>query len=97
MLSLTSKLLDVRTGEYNSLVFSGTRWDAGLQKEVESSMSVALNKDHLYLVEEYRKAIGQVISLPVRAALTKTKTIWYQTTGNGRFIVQPVSTAPKVA
>ena len=95
MFSYTARLLDVRTGEFNSLIMEGKKWDSGLQREVDSSISIGINRDHMYLIEDYRKAIGQVISIQVRPALTKNKSIWYSTSGSGHFVVQ--DTASEVA
>lgn len=96
MLAYTGKLINVQTGDFNSLVFAGTKWDVGLQKEVEASVNIAISKDHLYLVDEYRKSMGNPVSIPVRAGVTKKGGIWYATAGNGRSVVhQP--TVTKVA
>lgn len=95
MLTYTAKLLQVRTGDFNSLVFQGVKWDAGLQKEVEASVSVMISKDHMYLVEEYKKMQGSVVTLPVRDGVTKKGQIWYSTAANGRFI-SSIPPAPKV-
>lgn len=96
LVSITAKLINVQTGDFNSLVFQGTKWDSGLQKEVEASQSVMIAKDHMYLVEEYQKAKGLTISIPVRVGVTKKGGLWYSTSGNGKHVVNPVTT-PKVA
>lgn len=96
LISITGKLINVQTGDFNSLVFQGTKWDAGLQKEVEASQSVMIAKDHMYLVEEYTKSKGLTISIPVRVGVTKKGGLWFSTSGNGKHHVnQPI--APKFA
>ena len=93
MLAYTGKLINVQTGDFNSLIFAGTKWDVGLQKEVEASVNIAIRKDHLYLVDEYRKSMGNPVSIPVRAGVTKKGGIWYATAANGRLVVhQPTAT-----
>ncbi|MDA4853418.1 hypothetical protein PGK05_04495 [Acinetobacter baumannii] len=88
MLSITAQLLDVQTGDFCSLVFKGTKWDFGLQQEVPASVRVAVSKDHLYLVPSYQEAKGKMVSVEVKEGLTKSKQIWFRTSGTGQLVLQ---------
>lgn len=88
MLTYTGQLLDVQTGDFPKLVFEGTRWDFGLQREVPASFQIAIFKDHIYLVPSYQEAKGKMISIEVKEGLTKTKQIWFRTHGTGQIVLQ---------
>lgn len=88
MISKTGQLLDVQIGDFNKLVFEGTKWDFGLQREVPASFQVAISKDHQYLIPSYQQAKGKVISIEINAALTKSKQIWWRTHGTGQLVIQ---------
>ena len=79
MLTYTGQLLDVQTGDFPKLVFEGTRWDFGLQREVPASFQIAIS---------YQEAKGKMISIEVKEGLTKTKQIWFRTHGTGQIVLQ---------
>lgn len=88
MISKTGQLLDVQTGDFNKLVFEGTKWDFGLQREVPTSFQVMISKDHQYLIPSYIEAKGKVISIEIKEGLTKTKQLWWRTSGSGQLVIQ---------
>lgn len=88
MISKIGQLLDVQTGDYNKLIFEGTKWDYGLSREVPASFQVAISQDHTYMIPTYIEAKGKTISIEIKEGLTKSKQIWWRTGGNGQIVLQ---------
>ena len=77
-------LLDVKTGDFNNLVFESTKYDIGLGKEVPCSVQIMISKEHEFLVPEYKKFINSSVTFPVRLLVTKQqKNIMRVTGGDG--------------
>lgn len=77
-------LIDVKTGDFNNLVFEATKYDIGLGKDVPCSVQIMVSKEHEFLIPEYKKFIGSEITFPVRLLVTKQqKTIMRITGGDG--------------
>lgn len=76
------KLLDVRTGDYNSLVFESERYDFGLQKIVPVSETVGISNECMHFLPNYKKHIGDDILVPVNALKTKKGGIFLLTQGD---------------
>ncbi len=82
MLLFTGELLDVQTGEYNSLVFKSKRYDMGLKQEVPCSESVGISDECLPFLQNYKKCIGDDVAVPVLAIKTKKGGIFLLTNGD---------------
>ena len=78
-----AKLIDVKTGDFNNLVFESQKWDVGLQKNVECSVQVMISKEHEFLASQYNQLIGDVITLPVTLLITKKNSIMRITGSDG--------------
>lgn len=78
-----AKLIDVKTGDFNSLVFESTKFDFGLQKEVPCSVNVMIAKEHEFLLSEYRSRINSIVIAPVRLLVTKKQSIMRITGSDG--------------
>lgn len=76
-------LIDVKTGDFNNLVFESTKYDVGLGKEVPCSVQVMISKEHEFLIPEYKKLINSLVTLPVRLLVTKKQTIMRITGSDG--------------
>ncbi len=77
-------LLDVKTGDFNNLVFESTKYDIGLGKEVPCSVQIMISKEHEFLVPEYKKFINSSVTFAVRLLVTKQrKNIMRITGGDG--------------
>jgi hypothetical protein len=76
-------LIDVKTGDFNNLVFESTKYDVGLGKEVPCSVQVMISKEHEFLIPEYKKLINSQVTLPVRLLVTKKQTIMRITGSDG--------------
>lgn len=77
-------LLDVKTGDFNNLVFESTKYDVGLGKEVPCSVQIMISKEHEFLVPEYKNFINSSVTFPVRLLVTKQqKNIMRITGGDG--------------
>lgn len=70
-----AELIDVKTGDFNNLVFESTKYDVGLAKEVPCSVQVMISKEHEFMIPEYKKYIGTEFTIPVRLLVTKKQTI----------------------
>lgn len=68
-------LIDVKTGDFNNLVFESTKYDVGLGKDVPCSVQIMIAKEHEFLIPEYKKYIGNEFTIPVRLLVTKKQTI----------------------
>ena len=77
MLLFIAELVDVQTGEYNSLVFKSKRFDYGLKKYVECSQSVGITDETMPFLANYKKHIGKTIAVGVNAIKTKKGTLYY--------------------
>lgn len=64
-------LLDVKTGDFNNLVFESTKYDMGLGKDVPCSVQIMISKEHEFLIPEYKKFINSQVTFPVRLLVTK--------------------------
>ena len=71
MLMMMGELIDVQTGDFNSLVFKSSKFDFGLGQEVPSSESVAIFDETKQFVANYKSHIGERVALPVRVLKTK--------------------------
>lgn len=79
-----ANLIDVKTGDFNNLVFESTKYDLGLAKEVPCSVQIMISKEHEFLIPEYKKLIGKSVTFPVRLLVTKqTKSVMRITGANG--------------
>lgn len=78
-----AQLIDVKTGDYNNLVFASTKYDVGLQKQVECSVQVMISKEHEFLAPQYKTFIGQEITIPVTLLVTKKNTVMRITGDDG--------------
>lgn len=76
-------LIDVKTGDFNNLVFESTKYDMGLGKDVPCSVQVMISKEHEFLISEYKKFINSEVTLPVRILVTKKQTIMRITGADG--------------
>lgn len=70
-----AQLIDVKTGDFNNLVFESTKYDVGLQKDVPCSVQIMISEDHLFMVPEYKNLIGKVVTIPTRILVTKKQTV----------------------
>lgn len=77
MLLFAGELVDVQTGEYNTLVFASTKWDAGLKKQVECSVSVGITDETMPFLANYKSKIGEKIFVGVNPIITKKGKIYY--------------------
>lgn len=75
------KLIDVETGDYNSLVFESSKFDYRLQREVPISETVGISKEDLPNLPAFKKFIGEMISVPVNAIKTKKGGIFLLSNG----------------
>lgn len=71
MLIFSGNLVDVQTGDYNSLIFESERYDSRLKKNVTYAEMVGVAKECLEFMPNYRKYIGQSIFVGVSALKTK--------------------------
>lgn len=71
MLIFTSNLVDVQDGEYKSLIFEAKKWDSRLKKNVVYAESVGISKECEGFIPNYRKHIGETLSVGVSALVTK--------------------------
>lgn len=78
-----AQLIDVKTGDFNNLVFESTKYDVGLAKEVPCSVQVMIAKEHEFMIPEYKKYIGNEFTIPVRLLVTKKQTIMRITGADG--------------
>lgn len=78
-----AQLIDVKTGDFNNLVFESTKYDVGLSKEVPCSVQVMISKEHEFMIPEYKKYIGNEFTIPVRLLVTKKQTIMRITGADG--------------
>lgn len=78
-----ANLIDVKTGEFNNLVFESTKYDMGLAKDVPCSVQVMISKEHEFLIPEYKKFINAEVTLPVRILVTKKQSIMRITASDG--------------
>lgn len=78
-----ANLIDVKTGDFNNLVFESTKYDMGLGKEVPCSVQVMISKEHEFLIPEYKKFINSDVTLPVRILVTKKQSIMRITGSDG--------------
>lgn len=77
MLLFAGELVDVQTGEYNTLVFASTKYDAGLKKQVECSVSIGITDETLQFLSNYKANIGEKIAVGVNPIITKKGKIYY--------------------
>lgn len=78
-----ANLIDVKTGDFNNLVFESTKYDMGLGKEVPCSVQIMISKEHEFLIPEYKKFINSEVTLPVRILVTKKQSIMRITGADG--------------
>ncbi|HGW1746756.1 TPA: hypothetical protein ACNMTN_005543 [Klebsiella pneumoniae] len=78
-----ANLIDVKTGDFNNLVFESTKYDMGLGKEVPCSVQVMISKEHEFLIPEYKKFINSEVTFPVRILVTKKQSIMRITGSDG--------------
>lgn len=71
MLLFVGELLDVQTGDYNTLVFKSKRFDVGLGVEVPCSEQVGISEECKEFIPNYKKNIGEFVAVPIRALKTK--------------------------
>lgn len=76
-------LIDVKTGDFNNLVFESTKYDMGLAKDVPCSVQIMISKEHEFMIHEYKKYIGSEFTIPVRLLVTKKQTIMRITGSDG--------------
>lgn len=76
-------LIDVKTGDFNNLVFESTKYDMGLGKDVPCSVQIMVSKEHEFMISEYKKYIGNEFTIPVRLVVTKKQTIMRITGSDG--------------
>ncbi len=65
MLYFIGELLEVQTGEYNSLIFRSKQWDMGLKEFVPCSVSVGIADEVIQFLPTYKKLVGYVVKVPV--------------------------------
>lgn len=82
MLLFMGELLDVQEGDYNTLVFKSTRYDRGLQKDVECSEQVGISDECKDFMSNYKKNIGDVVAVPISALKTKKGNIFLLAQGD---------------
>ena len=82
-LQMSGLILDVQDNDFKGLVFHSEKFDSGLGKNVECSLTVGVSKEHLHLLPEYKKLIGQHVNIPVVALPTKKGGIFLITGSNG--------------
>lgn len=71
------KLLSVdSTGEYPSLTFASTKYDAGLAKNVECSENIGISKECLVFANEYKQRVGDIIAVAFNSVKTKKGSIY---------------------
>lgn len=80
MLLFVGELIDVQTGEYNSLVFKSERFDIGLGIKVPCSESVGVSKECLEFIPNFKKHINEQVVIGVNALKTKKGGIFYLAT-----------------
>lgn len=78
-----ANLIDVKTGDFNNLVFESTKYDMGLGKEVPCSVQIMISKEHEFLIPEYKKFINSEVTFPVRILVTKKQSIMRITVSDG--------------
>lgn len=78
-----ANLIDVKSGDFNNLVFESTKYDMGLGKEVPCSVQIMISKEHEFLIPEYKKFINSEVTLPVRLLVTKKQSIMRITGADG--------------
>ena len=78
-----ANLIDVKTGDFNNLVFESTKYDMGLGKEVPCSVQIMISKEHEFLIPEYKKFINSEVTLPVRILVTKKQALMRITGADG--------------
>lgn len=78
-----ANLIDVKTGDFNNLVFESTKYDMGLGKEVPCSVQIMISKEHEFLIPEYKKFINSEVTFPVRILVTKKQSIMRITGSDG--------------
>lgn len=76
-------LIDVKTGDFNNLVFESTRYDMGLGKDVPCSAQIMISKEHEFMISEYKKYIGNELTIPIRLLVTKKQSIMRITGSDG--------------
>jgi len=76
-------LIDVKTGDFNNLVFESTKYDMGLGKDVPCSVQIMVSKEHEFMIPEYKKYIGNEFTIPVRLLVTKKQSIMRITGSDG--------------
>ena len=76
-------LIDVKTGDFNNLVFESTKYDMGLAKDVPCSVQIMVSKEHEFMIPEYKKYIGNEFTIPVRLLVTKKQSIMRITGSDG--------------
>lgn len=76
-------LIDVKTGDFNNLVFESTKYDMGLAKDVPCSVQIMISKEHEFLIPEYKKCINSEFTIPVRLLVTKKSTVMRITGSDG--------------
>lgn len=93
MLSMTGTLIDVRqstpdsTGKITfNLVFEGTKYDAGLKREVPASVQIMVSDEHKTQVPDFRKCVGSPVAVQVQARVSKKNSVWYLTDGRGLLV-----------
>lgn len=77
MLLFVAELVDVQTGEYNSLIFRSSKYDFGLKKRVECSQSIGITEETMIFLPNYKKHIGETIAVGVNAVVTKKVSVFY--------------------
>lgn len=77
MLLFVGDLIDVKTGDYNSLVFRSEKYDFGLGEVVPCSQSIGITEETMKFLDSYKKSIGQKITIAVNAIVTKNKTVYF--------------------
>ena len=80
---VSAKIIDVtESDKYKNIVILGTRYDRGLQKEVECSVQIGVSTEHHHLLAKYKSLIGQHVYLPVNL-WAGAKGIFRLTAGDG--------------
>lgn len=82
MLLFVGELLDVQEGDYKTLVFKSTKFDRGLQESVPCSESVGISDECAAFIPNYKKHIGEMISVPIAAIKTKRGGIFLLSQGD---------------
>lgn len=71
MLIFMAELVDVQQGDFDSLVFKSKRYDSRLGENVTYAESVGISQECKQFIPNYKKHIGQVVSVGVNALKTK--------------------------